>query len=105
MVRSAQGPGDTSGYDRSFIREWQANPPKGYPTLSKANLVPTKAAVTRYEEIVKSGGFVAVPEVEMENGLTHAAVGTAAPAAHGIGRAQRRPRATPTISAAISRRR
>lgn len=69
------GPGDTSGYDRSFIREWQANPPKGYPTLSKANLVPTKAAITRYEEIVKSGGFVAVPEVEMENGLTHAAVG------------------------------
>jgi murein L,D-transpeptidase YcbB/YkuD len=68
------GPGDYSGYDRSFIREWQANPPKGYPTLSKANLAPTKVAVTRYEEIVKSGGFVAVPEVEMESGLTHAAV-------------------------------
>jgi hypothetical protein len=37
----------TSGYDRSFIREWQANPPKGYPTLSKANLAPTKAAIAR----------------------------------------------------------
>ena len=37
--RSARGPRTTtSGYDRSFIKEWQANPPKGYPTLSKANL-------------------------------------------------------------------
>ena len=34
---SAKGPAQyNSGYDRSFIREWQANPPKGYPTLSKA---------------------------------------------------------------------
>ena len=54
-----EGPAQyNSGYDRSFIKEWQANPPKGYPTLSKANLAPTKAAIARYEEIVaKPGAF------------------------------------------------
>jgi murein L,D-transpeptidase YcbB/YkuD len=62
------------GYDRSFIREWQANPPKGFPTLSKANLEPTKAAIARYERIVKSGGFVAIPEVELEPAQTDPAV-------------------------------
>ena len=65
----------TGGYDRSFIREWQANPPKGFPTISKNNLAPTKAAVERYQKIVADGGFVAVPEAEMERGLTHATVG------------------------------
>lgn len=64
-----------SGYDRSFIREWQANPPKGYPTLAKANLAPTKAAIARYEEIVATGGFPMVPEVELEPGATDPAVG------------------------------
>ena len=24
--------------DRTFVREWEATPPKGYPTLSPANL-------------------------------------------------------------------
>jgi L,D-transpeptidase YcbB len=65
----------TSGYDRSFIREWQANPPKGYPTLSKANLAPTKAAIARYEEIVAKGGFPLVPDVELEPGASDPAVG------------------------------
>jgi murein L,D-transpeptidase YcbB/YkuD len=70
------GPAATnSGFDRSFIREWQSNPPKGFPTLSKANLAPTKAAIVRYAEIVEHGGFVTVPELEMEPGLTNAAVG------------------------------
>ncbi len=66
-----EGPAAGPGYDRSFIREWQANPPKGFPTVSKNNLAPTKAAVERYKKIVDDGGFVAVPEGEMEPGLTH----------------------------------
>ena len=65
----------TSGDDRSFIKEWQANPPKGYPTLSKANLAPTKAAIARYEEIVAKGGFPLVPDVELEPGASDPAVG------------------------------
>jgi murein L,D-transpeptidase YcbB/YkuD len=69
------GPAAGSGsYDRSFIREWQANPPKGFPTISRNNLGPTKAAVDRYAEIVAGGGFVAVPEIEMEPGSTSDAV-------------------------------
>ena len=65
-----------SGYDRTFIREWQQNPPKGFPTLSKANLGPTKAAITRYEEILANGGFLAIPEVELEPGATDPTVAT-----------------------------
>jgi murein L,D-transpeptidase YcbB/YkuD len=69
----AAAPG-TAGFDRSFIREWQANPPKGFPTLSKANLAPTREAVARYTKIVDEGGFVAVPDLEMEPGITDDAV-------------------------------
>ncbi len=65
-----------SGYDRSFIKEWHATPPRGYPTLSKANLAPTKAAIARYEEIVATGGFPLMPEVELEPGATDPAVAT-----------------------------
>lgn len=72
---TGEGPRSSYGsYDRSFTREWQANPPKGFATLSKDNLSPTKAAINRYAEIVKSGGFVAVPPIQMEAGLTHPAV-------------------------------
>jgi len=70
-----EGPAAYSGgHNRSFVREWQANPPKGHPTISKANLAPTKAAIARYAKIVKNGGFVPVPEMEMEPDLTHPAV-------------------------------
>jgi murein L,D-transpeptidase YcbB/YkuD len=71
-----EGPASyNGGYDRDFIKEWQSNPPKGYPTLSKANLAPTKAAIARYEEIVARGGFPLMPDVELEPGTTDAAVG------------------------------
>lgn len=70
-----EGPGEVNrSYDRSFIREWQANPPKGYPTASKANIAPTKAAIARYEEIVARGGFPLVPDVELEPGASDPAV-------------------------------
>jgi len=68
------GPGNYSTYDRSFIKEWQANPPKGFPTLSKANIAPTKTAIKRYKAIVNSGGFTAVPNVELESGISDPAV-------------------------------
>ena len=72
-----EGPAQyNSGYDRSFIREWQANPPKGYPTVAKANLAPTKAAVAQYEAIVAAGGFPVMPEVELEPGATDPSVAT-----------------------------
>ncbi|MEW5963805.1 MAG: L,D-transpeptidase family protein [Pseudomonadota bacterium] len=64
----------SSSYDRTFIREWEANPPKGYPTLSTANIEATKVAIKRYEGIVKGGGWKPVPEVQMQAGATSAAV-------------------------------
>lgn len=61
-------------YDRTFIREWEANPPRGYPTVSPANIEPMKAAIKRYAAIVQDGGWKRVPEVKMQAGTTHSAV-------------------------------
>ena len=49
MRYALQGDRPTSSagpaYDRSFVREWEANPPKGFPTLSKENIAATKTAI------------------------------------------------------------
>lgn len=63
------GPESTTGainasYDREFIRDWESNPPKGFPTISSANIAPTKAAIKRYEDIVKQGGWQEIPSVK-----------------------------------------
>lgn len=63
-----------STYDRSFIREWEANPPKGYPTLSGANIEATKQAIKRYEEIVNSGGWPTIEASELQPGANGPAV-------------------------------
>lgn len=70
---SSAGPG-TNTYDREFIRQWEANPPVGYATLSKANIEATKAAIKRYEAIVKNGGWAPVPSAELRAGESDAAV-------------------------------
>ena len=67
------GPGNTTGaintnYDREFIKEWEKNPPKGFPTLSTANIAPMKAAIKRYEDIVKRGGWQPIPDVKQMEG-------------------------------------
>ena len=58
------GPGSTSSatYDQDFIREWEANPPKGFATLSKANVEATKQAIKRFTDIVAKGGWPQLPE-------------------------------------------
>lgn len=63
-----------STYDRSFIREWEANPPKGYPTLAGANIEATRQAIKRYEDIVKSGGWPAIEAAELQPGANGPAV-------------------------------
>ncbi len=69
------GNGPTSNtYDREFIREWESNPPKGFATLSKANIEPTKAAIKRYEQIVAGGGWVTLPVVQLQAGGSDPAV-------------------------------
>lgn len=54
--------GGGESYDREFVREWESNPPKGYATLSKANIDATKNAITRYGAMVAAGGWAPLPE-------------------------------------------
>lgn len=61
-------------YDREFVREWEANPPKGFPTVSKYNIEPTKAAIKRYTEIVDAGGWGTLPIEEMRAGDNYPAI-------------------------------
>lgn len=62
------------GTDRQFIKDWELNPAPGYPTLSRANIEPTKAAIKRYTEIVQTGGWPKVPEGQMRVGQTGSGV-------------------------------
>ncbi len=48
-------------YDRNFMKQWEASPPKGFPTLSPDNINAMKAAIKRYQDVVANGGFPAVP--------------------------------------------
>ncbi|MGH6817015.1 MAG: L,D-transpeptidase family protein [Hyphomicrobiaceae bacterium] len=69
------GAGQTT-YNREFIKHWENNPAPGFPTLSPANIEPTKAAVARYAEIVKRGGWPVLPDIRLEAGMAHPAVET-----------------------------
>ena len=61
--------------DREFVKEWEAAPPKGYPTLSPANLPAMKAAIKRYTDIVAGGGWQSLPEdLQLQSGESHPAV-------------------------------
>ncbi len=55
--------------DQNFVREWEASPPKGFPTLSKQNLAAMASAIKRYDDVVANGGFPAVAEIQMSIGL------------------------------------
>ena len=61
--------------DKEFIKEWEAAPPKGYPTLSPANLPAMKAAIKRYTEIVAAGGWPILPDdAQLQAGALHPTV-------------------------------
>lgn len=61
-------------FDRSFSKQWETNPPRGYPTLSPNNMEPTKAAIKKYAAIVAQGGWRKIPAVEMKVGVNNQAV-------------------------------
>lgn len=65
---SERNAGGDIAYDREFIRDWEANPPKGYPTLSRGNIEPTRAAIKRYTDIVARGGWKTLPEQQLRSG-------------------------------------
>lgn len=50
-------------YDRRFVKEWERNPPPGFPTLSPANIKATQNAIKKYEKIVAAGGWKKLPEL------------------------------------------
>jgi L,D-transpeptidase YcbB len=60
--------------EREFIRDWEMNPAKGFPTLSPNNVGPTKVAIARYAAIAAKGGWRRLPDVKLQQGDTHAAV-------------------------------
>jgi murein L,D-transpeptidase YcbB/YkuD len=62
------------GFDRSFARQWETQPARGFPTISPGNLDNMKAAIKRYADIVARGGWANLPVVDLRVGKTHPAV-------------------------------
>lgn len=56
--------------DRQFIRQWEANPPKGYATLAAANVAATKVAIRRYDMVVRGGGWPLLPAKTLQSGMS-----------------------------------
>jgi len=61
-------------FDRSFVRRWESQPRRGFPTLSKQNLEPTRKAIERYAQIVAEGGWKRIPDVKLRAGVSDRAV-------------------------------
>jgi L,D-transpeptidase YcbB len=61
-------------YDHSFARQWEANPPKGFPTLSPENIAALKEAIKRYADIVARGGWQSIPDAQLQPGASGSAV-------------------------------
>jgi len=77
MRFASQGSGGEVGAppDRSFTKEWEANPPKGFPTLSAQNIGPMNAAIKRYATIVEQGGWPMLPDgPQLQSGMSHPTV-------------------------------
>jgi L,D-transpeptidase YcbB len=51
-------------------RAWILNPALGTPTLAKANVAATQAAITKYRAIVANGGWPMIPATAMHPGST-----------------------------------
>jgi L,D-transpeptidase YcbB len=66
-------------YDRQLMKEWESQPPKGFPTLSAENLNAMKSAIKRYDDVSKSGGFPLIPQLEKGGGLRQMSLGLLSP--------------------------
>lgn len=60
--------------ERQALKEFERNPPPGFPTLAMANVAATKAAIKHYTDIVAGGGWVAVPDATVKPGESHFAI-------------------------------
>ena len=61
-------------FDHSFAKQWEANPPKGFPTLSPQNISALTAAINHYAVVVDRGGWRSVPEGTLQPGMSGEAV-------------------------------
>ncbi|MEZ5816184.1 MAG: L,D-transpeptidase family protein [Hyphomicrobiaceae bacterium] len=61
-------------YDHSFAREWEAHPPRGFPTLAAENVAATQTAIKRYTTIVERGGWPTIPDVPLQPGASGSSV-------------------------------
>ncbi len=68
------GPSWSQPFDRSFAQRWEAQPRRGYVTLTEDNIRPTRAAIKQYEEIVSRGGWKRIPDVRLRAGMSDPAV-------------------------------
>ena len=62
-------------FDHSFAKQWEANPPKGFPTLSPENLNALKAAIKRYADVVEKGGWRSLPDAQLQPGASGGSIG------------------------------
>ncbi len=53
---------------RRRARAWERQPAAGQPTVSRANIAPTEAAIRRYASIAAKGGWRRIPAVQMHRG-------------------------------------
>jgi murein L,D-transpeptidase YcbB/YkuD len=60
--------------EREQLKEFERNPPPGFPTLAAANIEATKAAIARYTDIVAAGGWKSVPDALVKPGEQHFAI-------------------------------
>ncbi|MEL6287669.1 MAG: L,D-transpeptidase family protein [Pseudomonadota bacterium] len=81
-VSAPAGDASTSagGTFGSFFDGFSSGParPTGRPTLSRANIAPTKTAIARYRKIAKAGGWKPIPKaavkLKLQRGMKHPAV-------------------------------
>ncbi len=65
---------DQPARERTFARDWETQPDRGFPTLAKENIETTKAAIRHYSELVAQGGWPQLPQLELRTGVNHPAV-------------------------------
>ena len=48
-------------FDRGFVRQYEANPSRGFPTIQPQNIAPLKKAIEHYATLVSQGGWGKLP--------------------------------------------
>lgn len=65
---------DRSGQAPAAAGETEAQPERGFPTLSRENITATRNVIKQYAELVERGGWALLPPIELRTGMSHPAV-------------------------------